>query len=83
MRNTYMTSVKVTGGQGFVLSGYHGLMRPKSGRQHVPVSSLQGTPVVYIVIVAFHTDFPFPLNIKAAFAAVVSHLVMTGEWLIG
>jgi hypothetical protein len=77
-----MSSVKVTGVQGFVLSGYHGLMRPKSGRQHVPVLSLQGTPVVYIVIVAFLSDFPFPFFIVASFS-VVTHLVMTGEWLIG
>ncbi len=82
MRNTYMLLVKVTGVQGFVLSGYHGLMRPKSGRQHVPVLSLQGTPVINIVIVAFLSDFPFPFFIVAAFS-VVSHLVMTEEWIIG
>ena len=82
MRNTYMPSVKVTGMQGFVLSEHHGLMRPKSGRQHVPVLSLQGTPVVNIVIVSFQSDFPFPFFIVATLA-VISHLVVTGEWLIG
>ena len=47
-----------------------------------PFLSLQGMSVIYIVITAFLSDFPFPFFRVAAFS-VVSHLVVTGEWLIG
>lgn len=77
-----MPSVKVTGVQGFVLSGYHGVMCPKSGRQHVPFLSFQGTSIVYVIIVDFLSDFPLTFFIVATFS-VVTHLVMTGEWIIG
>lgn len=65
-----------------MLSGYHCLMRPKTGRQHVPFLSLQGMSVINLVIVTFLSDFPFPFFVTASFS-MVTHLVMTGERLTG